>query len=171
MTKVSPEFLQKCQKAGWNIIAADEGAVFGACPRAGCGLRVKLQEGKEVPQTEKPNPALAEVLVAKFDDARMAMRERREQLGLSIKDVEDIAGLAVDYLAKFERDNPSKIPNAETFIEWCQSLGFTVVLRPTGLPPYALRIISETRPLLGKRRHSFRHFRKVRAERQKGSSA
>lgn len=168
-TKVTPEFMARCQKAGWVVLAADESTVIGGCPRSGCGLRVKLQEGKEVPQTEKTNPALAEVIVEQFDDARVAMRDVRERLGLSIKDVEDAAGLAVDYLAKFEKDDVVKIPNAQTFLEWIQALGYTVVLRPTGLPPYTLRIIAQTRAGLGRRKQSFRHFRKVRALRREGS--
>lgn len=168
MGKLSPEFMRQIQQAGWVILAADEEVVIGACPRAGCGLKVRLQEGREIPQTEKSNPALAEIPVEQFDDARVAMRDVRERLGLSIKDVEEAAGLAVDYLAKFEKDDPSKIPNAQTFLEWIQALGYTVVLRPTGLPPYTLRIIAQTRQLLGVRRSSFRHFRKVRRERKQG---
>lgn len=168
MGKLTPEFMRQIQQAGWVIVAADEEVVIGACPRAGCGLKVRLQEGREIPPTENPKPAVAEVVVRQFDDARLAFRERREQLGLSIKDVEEMAGLAVDYLAKFEKDDVVKIPNAMTFIEWAQALGYTLVFRSTGLPLYSLRVIAQTRRLLGVRRSSFRHFRKVRRERKQG---
>jgi len=166
VTKVSPEYMRACQAKGWNIISADEEHLFAACPRAGCGLQIKLREGGKIPQTDRPMPALAEIAVEQFDDARMGLRERREQLGLSIKDVEDAAGLATDHLAKFEKDDFTKIPNAQTFIEWANSLGYTVTLRPTGLPPVTLGIIASTRHYLRKRLQSYRHFREVRASRR-----
>lgn len=166
MTKVSPEFMRACQGNGWNIISCDEEHLYAACPRAGCGLQIKLKEGGKIPLTDRPHPALAEIAVEQFDDARVALRERREQLALSIKDVEDAAGLATDHLAKFEKNDFTKIPNAQTFIEWANSLGYTVTLRPTGLPPVTLGIIASTRHYLRKRLQSIRHFREVRAQRR-----
>lgn len=162
---MKPEFLREVQAAGWNIITADETDVWVGCPRAGCNLRHRLREGAAVPATCRPQPVLAEIVVEQFDDARRAMRSRREELCLSIKDVEEAAGIAGDFLAKFEKDDVVKIPNAITFIEWVQALGYTVVLRPTGLPPYALRIISDTRKHVVRRKASFRHFNRVRAAR------
>jgi transcriptional regulator with XRE-family HTH domain len=168
MTKVSPEYMRAAQGKGWNIISCDEEHILAACPRAGCGLQIKLRAESKIPETVRPRPALAEITVAQFDDARAGLRARREQLCLSIKDVEDAAGLATDHLAKFEKDDFSKIPNAQTFIEWANALGYTVTLRPTGLPPVTLGIISRTRMLLRKRLQSYRHFRQFRADRQRG---
>jgi hypothetical protein len=55
------------------------------------------------------------------------------------------------------------VPNAQTFIEWAQSLGFEVVLRPIGLPLLSLRTITDTRDKLESRQARF----KVEAERRK----
>lgn len=166
MTKVTPEFLREVQGGGWLIITADSETVYAGCPRQGCGLQIKLKPGATVPASCRANPDLAEVVIEGFDDARRAMRARREQLGLSIRNVEEAAGLADDYLAKFEKDDPAKIPNAQSFIEWIQSLGHELVLRPKGLPPYTMRIISETRDQLRARRQVFNRFGKMRKDRE-----
>lgn len=159
------EFLRQVQAAGWNILTADETDVWVGCPRAGCNLTTRMRDGGLVPASCRPLPVLAEIVVEQFDDARRELRGRREQLCLSIKDVEEAAGIAGDFLAKFEKDEVAKIPNAQTFIEWVQALGYTVVLRPTGLPPYALRIISDTRKHVVRRKATSRHFNRVRQSR------
>jgi transcriptional regulator with XRE-family HTH domain len=145
------EFLRAVQRAQWLIKAADEDYVIVRCPRAGCTLTVRLSPGNPIPQTCRVGPDLLEKVVQSFEDARLFLRERREDLALSIRDVEEVAGVATDHMAKWEKDQPTKIPNTETFLEWSGALGFEVVLRPTGLPPVALRAIIETRPLLKRR--------------------
>lgn len=148
---VDVKFLRDVQSAGWVIRAVDQGGVLAGCPRSGCALKVKLRQGARIPDTCRPGPDLAEVTVGVFDDARVFLRQRRNDLALNIKEVEEVAGITVDYLAKFEKDNPSKIPNAQTFIEWAQSLGYAVVLRPDRLPVYALRTITDTRAVAASR--------------------
>ena len=86
----------------------------------------------------------------------MFLRDRREGLGLTIREVEESAGITVDFLAKFEKDDPSKFPNAQTFFEWAKTLGYEVVLRPAPLPPTTLRILSDTRAKLRMRLTKFR---------------
>lgn len=168
MSKVTPDFLRAVQMGGWQIVTADSETVWAGCPRAGCGLTVKIKPGAAIPTSCRAVPDLSEVVIDGFEDARRAMRARREQLGLSIRNVEEAAGLADDYLAKFEKDDPSKIPNAQSFMEWIQALGYEVVLRPRALPPYTMRIISETRDQLRARRKVFNHFGKLRKERGAG---
>lgn len=157
---IDVEFLREVQAKGWLIKAVDKDVVIAACPRAGCGLTTKLQQGRKVPASCGSSPALAEATVTSFEDARVFMRERRFALGLTIPDVEAAAGTASTFLAKWEKDNPSKIPNAETFIEWIQSLGYEVVLRPATLPPYTLRIISETRNAPARRKKDHDRIRR-----------
>lgn len=159
---ISAEFMREVQSAGWNIVAVTTDAITAGCPRSGCNLRHKIRKGGTVPAVCRTDPPLADVAVTSFDDARIAMRERREQLWLTIKEVEDAAGLADDYLAKFEKDDPSKIPNAQAFIEWVQSLGFEMVLRPSTLPPRTMRLIEQTRVRGERRLASFRHFGRIR---------
>lgn len=163
---MNPDFLKRAQGEGWNIIAADGENVWLGCARAGCNFQFKVRDGAAIPATCRPQPLLAEIHVGSFEDMRMALRDRREQLCLSIKDVEDAAGLATDHLAKFEKDATLKIPNIQTAMDWAQALGYTLVLRQTGMPQVTLGLIARTRHLLAKRMSSFRHFRKFRAERR-----
>lgn len=160
---VDRKFLSEVQNAGWVITEVSDDAVLGACPNAGCGLKVTLRPGKSVPPASC-QPAMGKVIkIRNFDDARLPLRERREDLCLSIKETEDICGIAVDYLAKFEKDNPSKIPNAQTFIEWAQGLGFVVCLIEDKLPPLAMETIAITRHRRAARVRMARHMRSRRA--------
>jgi transcriptional regulator with XRE-family HTH domain len=161
---IDPEFLAAVQKAGWRIVAVDGSAAFCSCRRDGCGLTVRLAQGAAFPETSRPKPDIAEQVVASFDDARRFLREKREHLCLTIPDVEAGAGIASDFLAKFEKDDPVKIPNAQTFIEWASSLGFQLVLRPGDIPRNMLRMIADTRDGVRRRRHRTAHFRRLRAE-------
>lgn len=152
MSKVDPKFLAEVERAGWLVHAVDQDAVIAACPRAGCALRTKLRSGVKVPETCRPGPDLAATRVTNFDVGRVFLRQRRENLGLTIREVEEIAGAATDHFAKAEKDNPSKIPNTEIFIEWAASLGYEVWLVPGQLSPYARRMIVDTRAQLKSRR-------------------
>lgn len=162
---VTPEFMRDVQRAGWLIIAADEKAVLAGCTRAGCNLRIRLRAGGKVPEACNPDPAIGEIIIDNWSQVSDRLLERREQLCLSIKDVEYAAGLADDYLAKFGKHNPAKIPNAQAFFEWARSLGYQVVLRPTDLPPLTLRVLAESRDpkIMADRQNKFRHFGRVRA--------
>jgi transcriptional regulator with XRE-family HTH domain len=142
---VDAKLLAEVQAAGWLIIRADEECVIGSCRRSGCGLKATFKAGRPIPATERPGPSRLEHVVSGFEDSRKFLGSRRRDLGLTIAETEEIAGMAQDYLAKFERENPSKIPNAITFIEWAQGLGYEVVLRPGDLGRMALRVIAETR--------------------------
>lgn len=145
------DFLRAVQKAQWLIRAAGEDYVMVACPRAGCNVTLNLFPGGFIPQTCKVGPDMLEKTVQSFEDVRLFLRARREDLALSIRDVEEAAGLETDHMAKFEKDNPTKIPNVTTFLEWVSALGYEVVLRPGPLPQIALRAIIETRPFLKRR--------------------
>ena len=138
-------FLRDVQKAGWHITGVDQLAATVACPRAGCALKVRLKSGAKIPQACASGPELADIAVTTFEDARLALRARREALGLTIKELEEVAGAAVDHLAKAEKDNPSKYPNTQLLIEWATALGFEVVLRPAPMPAMALRYLADSR--------------------------
>lgn len=160
---VRPEFLKEVQAAGWRIERVNPDDVVAGCPQPGCGLKVKLTPKSPIREA-CPAPTVApEVVVRTFEDARKVLRPRRDALFLTIKEVEEVAGMAVDYLAKFEKDNPSKYPNVQTFIEWAQTLGYEVVLRPAELPPLALRVIADTRHLLKQRVRMQAHHQGRRA--------
>lgn len=163
---MNPDYMKQVQAAGWGIVTADEKFVWVGCARSGCSFQFKLREGAAIPATCRPQPMMTEMVVESFEAMRVALRNRREQLCLSIKDVEDAAGLATDHLAKFEKDESVKIPNIQTAMEWAQALGYTLVLRQVGMPQVTLGLISRTRHLLVKRMQSFRHFRAVRAQRK-----
>lgn len=160
---MDPKFLKRIQEAGWQIVHVEHDSAVMGCKREGCGLKSRIKSGAAIPMAASKLPALAEHAVNGFDDARVFLRQRRENLALSIKDVELVAGIAVDYAAKFEKDEPSKIPNVETFIDWAGALGYQVVLRPVELPPYTVRVIAETRTMVKSRIRMARQLRQKRA--------
>lgn len=160
---IERKFLDEVQRAGWIVKEASDEAVLGGCPRPGCGLKVALKPGVPIPKTCSGEDAVALVEVRTFDDARKFLRERREDLGLSIKEMEEICGIAADFAAKFEKDDPSKIPNAQTFIEWAQGLGYVVFLKPGKLSSLAMETIAITRHRRAARLRQTRHHRSRRA--------
>jgi len=144
-------FLREVQSKGWSIQSVTEELVVAPCPNSGCSVRVNLKSGVAIPAACRAGVEARSQVVTVFDDARVFLRSRREELRLTIRDVESISGMADDFLAKFEKEKPSKYPNVQTFVEWAQSLGFKVVLMPAEFPPLALRVIAETRHLIQSR--------------------
>lgn len=142
---LDPKLLKDVQAAGWLITSASQDAVIGSCRRAGCTLKAKFSKGTRIQETDSPGPDIQEKVIENFEDARIFLGERRRSLGLTIAETEEIAGMSPDYLAKFEKDKPSKYPNIMTFLDLAQGLGYDVILRPGQLRPIALRVISETR--------------------------
>jgi transcriptional regulator with XRE-family HTH domain len=164
VVKMDTKFLREVQKAGWFIEKVTKSFVVGKCPAQGCHMRAKLNCTADVPLVDPAGRRSAkDITLTGYDPARRVLRSRREKLGLSIREVEEISGIVDDHLAKMEKDAYTKVPNAQTFIEWAQSLGFEVVLRPIGLPLLSLRTITDTRDKLESRQARF----KVEAERRK----
>ncbi|MDF3426580.1 helix-turn-helix transcriptional regulator [Sulfitobacter sp. KE29] len=140
------KFVKDVQMAGWSIQAVSEDAVIGKCPSAGCNLHAQLQPGAAIPAVDpgcRRNPIDAKIKT--YDDIRRAFRKRRENLLLTIRELEEVAGLEPDLLAKVERDGTKKIPNVQTLLDWAGALGFELALRPVPMTPLALRTIVETR--------------------------
>lgn len=153
---MDPKFIKDVQAAGWHIEAATSEFVIAKCPSVGCNLRAKLNQDQHIPQVDPGcRRSFTDRKVEKFDDIRLILRERRENLALSIREVEEIGGIAVDHLAKMEKDEFTKQPNAQTLIEWAQALGFELVLRPAELTNYALRTICDTRDKVAPRQKRF----------------
>ena len=142
---MSVDDLKKAQAAGWMVEGALEDGILCRCPSHGCGLRVKIKYGAPIQQCD---PGLsrhpADRPIGSYEEVRQLLRERREDLLLSIPEVEEIAGLTKDHLAKAEKDNPSRLPELDTILVWAQALGFEMVLRPTPLSNMGLRLIDET---------------------------
>lgn len=154
---MDPKFLKDVENAGWSIEAVDQDSVVGKCPSVGCQLRAKLEQGRYIPRVDPScRRSVLDHKVSSYDEVRELLRQRREGLGLTIREVEEIAGAAVDHLAKAEKDDPSKVPNVQLLIEWLQSLGLELVVRPGEMPAYTRRVIAETRDKLEARRRRFR---------------
>lgn len=161
--QVTPEYIRRVQDAGWHVVAADLESVWIGCPRGGCNLRTRLKAGGAIPTVCRSAPPIATITVDDYMRvARPALRDRRQQLGLTIKDVEEVSGIADDHLAKMEKDDPSKIPNILTFIDWARSLGFQLVLVPDAMPQVTITKIAETREAQERRKSVYRHFGRVR---------
>jgi len=150
---MSMDDLKAVQAAGWTLIATDGDSTLAACPSFGCGVKVRIPHGKRVLSCDPGlNRGPRDIPIGSYEDMRKALRLRRQELELAIPEVEHIAGLARDHLAKAEKPNPTKLPNVDTTLWWAAALGYEVVLRPVDLPDIALRIISETRPQGSRRR-------------------
>ena len=144
---MDPALLREIQRHGWLIESVGETDCVVKCPVEGCGMRTRLKKGRKVPPRLNPAVHLSEVAES-FDGIRAALRARRQELCLSITEVEEAAGMTEAHLAKFERPEYSKIPNLETLIIWAGALGYELTLRAADLPPKTLRTISETRALV-----------------------
>ena len=169
MSKVDPSFLKDVQRSGWHIEKVEPDHVIGKCPSHGCALRAKLAQGAKVPAVDpsQDRDKLDEPIES-FDQLRRIMRARREGLGLTMHEVEELAGMSVDFVAKFEKDNPSKLPNMQTTLEWIQSLGYEVVIRKATMPPLTLRTICDTRDKLASRQKRFAMDERRRGQRGAG---
>ena len=151
---MNADFLKAVQAAGWTIESADGSVCIVTCPTPGCGMRARFRQDGAVPQRDVPFLRYDEP-VTTFSEAQEVLRRRRQNLGLTIPEVEDIAGMAGDHLAKFERVDYSRPPGIEIFLEWCGALGMEVVLRHGDLPPVALRVIADTRSRAKARQRRF----------------
>lgn len=147
------KFLTAVQLAGWTIASVEEDHVIGRCPNSGCGLVAKLSQDAHVPVVDptRRRPVLDKTVVD-YDDLRTYLRARREDLCLSIRDVEEIAGLECDHLAKMEKDDPARLPNLQMVLYWANAVGMDIVLRPMLMPPIALTAIADTRDKVEQRR-------------------
>ena len=139
-----PRFGQQVQGAGWVIRAITETGVIAACPRDGCTLKVDLREGQPIP-TACAQLDTKEIEVGSYEAARLALRKRRQSLGMTIPDVEEIAGMAGSHLAKAEKDDPTRIVGIDTLALWAGALGYEIILRPKPLTAKALRVLTEKR--------------------------
>lgn len=140
------KFVKDVQAAGWSIEAVTKDTVIAKCPSAGCNLYAELKQGGVVPAVDpgaRRDPI--DQQVATYDTIRKMLRQRRESLLLTIRELEEVAGLEPDLLAKVERDGTKKIPNVQTMLDWAGALGFELVLRPVPMTALALRTIVETR--------------------------
>ena len=157
MKEVSQEFLREVQGRGWQIEAVTPDSCFVRCPTPGCGMRAKLLQGVTIPPRIDPG-YVTHIPLGSYDEGREALRARRRELRLTIKEVEYAAGIATDHLAKAEKDEPSRVFNFSYFILWARTLGYQVALVPTDLPAATLRAVSETREKVESRA---RHFRRL----------
>ncbi len=161
--------LIEAQDKGWLLEDSDAAVVHVACPRAGCGLTLTLREGEPIPSCATGEAQ--EVIVATHEDARRFLRARREQLGLSISDVEHLAGLASSHLLKAEKDNPARKVELDTLTLWANALGYAVALVPAPLHSATLRLIADTRHLQEQRQRTARQAAEVRERKRQAPPA
>lgn len=138
------------QAAGWRIEEVETDSCRLACPREGCSVRVTWREGDPVPAcSSAAGPGL---VIASHEDFRLLMRAERERLALTISEVEDAAGLSTSHLLKAEKDDPSRVVNLDTAIDWASALGGSLVVVFGPMPVRTLRIVAETREDVSRRR-------------------
>jgi transcriptional regulator with XRE-family HTH domain len=159
---VTPEFLAAIQKAGWRISAADETCAICRCGNPGCSLQIKLVPNKPIPTAWSDTEVLSWTKITDIQELRLALRSRREDLGLIIPEIEAEAGLADHHLGKIEKDYPTKIPNVQTLLWLMRALGLSMYIAPDEFPKPVLRAIAESRARLDYRRLRVRIFRGLR---------
>jgi len=140
------KFVKDVQSKGWSVQAVSKDAVVAKCPSAGCNLFAELKYGGHIPEVDpgcRRDPI--DLQVASYDEIRLHLRAARERLLLSIREVEEISGIASDHLAKVEKDHNPRMPPAQMLFDWAGALGYELVLRPVPLPALAIRTIMDTR--------------------------
>lgn len=156
---IDKKFLDLVQENGWRIDAVTSSEVTAGCPRKGCGVRVKLRPVGPVPKACTGDD-FDEITLNSPDDFRRGVRAKRMALGLSIEDMEWIAGLSTDHIAKMEKPRPSKMPGLMALFTWAEAAGFQIMLRPKELPEQTLRQLIETRDQFNRRRQVNRYWRR-----------
>jgi hypothetical protein len=146
-------WLREVQRRGWRIMEADQSSCIVGCDSATCGLRVKLREGGSIPGRLPVRDDSGAISLTYNDDATDAVRGRMRDLGLIISEVEDIAGLEADHLAKILAPNVhSRVFTVGTLAPVAAALGMKLVLVPADLPPITLRYLAQTRDQQARRR-------------------
>jgi len=139
---VDRKFLREIQHSGWSIEQVGKRQVIARCPAEGCGMRALLSSGAPIPKVDPDfSRSGLDRPVESYDDFRRILRERRESLALTLHELEDMVGVATDYLAKAEKEDPFKMPNIQTGIDWAGAVGLAVVLMPTDREPGEWRSI------------------------------
>lgn len=160
-------FFKAIEDRGWMVESADQDHCIAKCKTPGCSMRIRVRENGAIPMREVDHRYNLDRVIHTFDDARKTLRDRREGLGLSIVEIEEISGIGNDHLAKFERDNHElypRMPNVETFIYWANTLGYEIVLRPSNLPMVTCKAIQDTRHLWPTRRKRTQKLRRRAVE-------
>lgn len=165
--KVDQEFLKAVQRAGWKIKLVDSGRVLAGCPRAHCEMQTVLKPGSPIPDTCSPDPGMIEVEIRSYDDGRRTLRDRRQDLCMTMTQVEFCAGLTEGHLLKAEKDNPDRVMSVEGFIVWANTLGFEVVLRSGDLPPVTLRELANSQPQVETRKQRRAMYERRREEKER----
>lgn len=88
------------------------------------------------------------------------LSERRESLALNQFEAESCIGLADGHLAKIA--SGARQPWPQTIFDWASGLGYSIVLRPSGLPLKSLAIIAQTRARAAVKRRRYQAKRKAR---------
>ncbi|MBL9045956.1 MAG: helix-turn-helix transcriptional regulator [Tabrizicola sp.] len=153
MQTITPDFLRSVQRSGWLIDYVVDGLAAGQCPRAGCGLRVNLRPGSQIPQTCRPSEILAGVPVQDFATMQRILAERREALGLSQTDLDECIDLSPDPAGKME--GGARTPAVTSLFGWAAALGYEVVVQHAGLPPKTLAVVARTRAKAALKRRKY----------------
>ena len=161
---ITVQLMRLVETLGWSIRRADADSIAVACRSPGCGAMMRVKHDGPIPARCNGAVPSMDLRVESYDQFCRALRDRREDLSLSISDVEECAGMAADHLAKAEKDNPSRIPSLPILVDWAAALGYDLVLRPTTMPAITLRTIEQTRGLHPQRQRRTARVRQERAD-------
>ena len=127
------KLIEAVEGAGWVVDTIEDGSCIARCPSQGCATRIVVRDPGKPPQRRKSSDVVG-VAPPNWQEARKFLRERRHKLKVTISDVEDIAGLADGHVLKAEKNQPMRVPQFDTMMNWAAALGVEVWLIPKQLP-------------------------------------
>ena len=137
------DWLRAVSDSGWVVEGRDGDRLVIRCPAVGCRVQAMIAPGS-VPAPCDPGARRGawDHPVADYEELKLFLRQRRQDLGFTIEDVDQAAGWPSDrYVSKLEV-GASKTVTMPTLVLWAGALGYELVLRPTPLPPVARRILA-----------------------------
>ena len=102
--------------------AGGQRRVLAGCPRRIARCRRFSSSAPLSPTHAAPIPGMIEVEIRSYDDGRRTLRDRRQDLCMTMTQVEFCAGLTEGHLLKAEKDNPDRVMSVEGFIVWANTL-------------------------------------------------
>jgi hypothetical protein len=165
--KITEAFLRRIQEAGWLVERVEQDHVVAKCPADGCALRARLRPEQPISRRSAIVHGSDDhfAVVNSYDDLRVALRRRREDLALSQYEVDELGGFTSAHIAKAEKDNPIRYMTLHNVIAWANTLGLELVLRPSPVPSIAMKQIVESQGRIPPRRSRFAMEKKRRGSR------
>lgn len=139
------DFILKAQEQGWVLFSATREVLSFHCTHPGCEHTIvcfssQIDAGKVPKPCDWPHDnGRSRYHVTSYDEIVYQLRRARWRYGLSQADLGSVIGLTDGHINKLETGD--RLATWPILVPWIQSLGFDVILVPSGLPPQTVRAI------------------------------